>query len=317
MKIAILISTRNRPAQLEALLESIARLNEQPSQVVISSSGSDISNLVSKYSEMLSVSHVSTELYGQIRQKMLGITALDDSIEWTIFLDDDVLLPRDFLEKLCNVIKSRNIQSTSHLLGIGFKIPSTSHLIYGSKAKLILSRLFFLNASAPGKVLESGHPVSYLSSKEIIETKWLNGISAWSSQSLPSYGSDYLEARYSAFEDVIFSYSQSKFGQLIYVPEIGVDFQPTMATNLSNPIVFESASYWRLKFILANNEFSKPKYLWSQIGRSIFFIASSKETPKKLAMSMFKATLIFWEITFQLIIKKDANWSLDRHCKTM
>jgi glycosyltransferase involved in cell wall biosynthesis len=317
MKIAILISTRNRLTQLEALLESIARLDEQPSQVVVSASGSDISNVLSKYSKIFRVSHVKTDLYGQIRQKMLGIMALDDSIEWTIFLDDDVLLPRDFLEKLTSVINFWKTSSTNDLLGVGFRIPSTSHLIQRSKVKIILSKLFFLNGSVPGEVLGSGHPVPYVNSKEIIETKWLNGISAWSSTSLAFYGSDYLESRYSAFEDVIFSYNQSKFGQLIYVPGIEIDFQPTMATDLSNPIVFESASYWRLKFILANNEFSRPKYLWSQIGRSIFFIVSSKETPKKLAMSMFKAFLIFWEITFQLTIKKNANWSLNRHCKNM
>jgi glycosyltransferase involved in cell wall biosynthesis len=315
MKIAILISTRNRPSQLEALLESIARLNEQPSQVVVSSSGSDISNVVSKYSKMFNVSHIKTDLYGQIRQKMLGIVALDDSIEWTIFLDDDVLLPRDFLEKLRSVINSWKVRNTNELFGVGFKIPSTSHLISRSRVRITLSKLFFLNGSVPGDVLESGHPVSYVNSKEVIETKWLNGISAWNSQCLASYGSDYLESRYSAFEDVIFSYNQSKFGKLIYVPEIEIDFQLTSATDLSNAGVFESASYWRLKFILANKEFSKPKYLWSQIGRSLFFVASSKETPKKLGLSVLKVFSIFLEIVFQVIIKKDANWSLHRHCK--
>ena len=31
---------------------------------------------------------------------MLGIEAIDKSVDWTLFLDDDVLLPKDTLEKL-------------------------------------------------------------------------------------------------------------------------------------------------------------------------------------------------------------------------
>ncbi len=317
MKIGILVSTRNRPSHLDALLASISQANLLPDQIVISSSGVDISEIVSKYSQKLCISHVHTDLYGQIRQKMLGIRKLEKSIDWIVFLDDDVLLQKDTLIKLKRVIENRINSGSDDLLGVGFNTPVTSHLTNQDRFKKLIAKIFCLEGTPRGAILRSGHPVSYLDSNHLIETQWLNGISAWKSQALSLYGSDYLESRYSAFEDVIFSYTQSKLGKLIYAPDIEVEFQPTSTTDLSHPTIFEAASYWRLKFILDNQEFSKIKYLWAQIGRSAFFIVSSGRRPKLIAYNVYKSFFIFFEIVFQLTVKKNANWSLDRHCRTI
>lgn len=315
MKIAILICTRNRPSALDAVLESISNSNLIPDQVVISSSGQNISGVLSKHSEKMKITHIETELFGQIRQKMLGIGVLDKSIEWAVFLDDDVLLPHDTLGKLQNFVKLRSTQSSESLLGVGLCIPSTSHLQETRTLKRAIARFFFLDSSAAGEILSSGHPVSYLNSSQVVDCKWLNGISAWNSRILCHYGSDFLESRYSAYEDVIFSYSQSKFGKLMFDPNIKVDFQESLSTDLSQVSIFEAASYWRLKFILLNPEFSNSRYLWSQFGRSLFFILGSKTSKSGLATKVYKSALTFLEIFYQLTIKKDANWSLERHCK--
>lgn len=317
MNIGILVSTRNRPSHLDALLASISQADPLPDQIVVSSSGVDISQIISKHSRKLSISHVHTDLYGQIRQKMLGIRELEKWIDWTIFLDDDVLLQKDTIAKLKRVIESRINSSSDDLLGVGLNTPMTSHLTNQDRFKKVIAKYFFLEGKPRGTVLKSGHPVSYLGSNHVIETQWLNGISAWKSQALSLYGSDYLESRYSAFEDVIFSYTQSKLGKLIYAPEIEVEFQLTSTTDLSHPSIFEAASYWRLKFILDNQELSKIKYLWAQIGRSAFFILSSGKKPTAIVFNAFKSFLILFEIVFQLTIKKNANWSLDRHCKAI
>jgi glycosyltransferase involved in cell wall biosynthesis len=316
MKIAILICTRNRPAQLDALLNSISLLELKPAQVVISSSGLNVSSLVSKYKEEFPVSHVHSELYGQIRQKMIGIQAIENSIQWTVFLDDDVLLPKSTLRKLNDVIQERDRQSPSKLLGIGFRTPSTTNLKGAGKAKKMLAQFFLLDSKKLGDVLASGHPVSYVDSNESISTKWLNGISAWNCISLKSYGSDFLESRYSAYEDVFFSYGQSKIGELIFAPSIEINFQSSLTTDLSQQSVFKAASFWRLKFVLSHTELSKYKFLWSQVGRSLFFIGNSRKSFSSFAIGVRTAISIFVEIAFQLAIKRDANWSLDRHCKS-
>ena len=315
MKIAILICTRNRLSALDAALKSISKSNPIPDQVVISSSGQNVSGVLANYKEKMNITHVETELYGQIRQKMLGIGVLNKSIEWTLFLDDDVLLPSDTLGNLQNLVKRSSTQSSENLLGVGLCIPSTSHLKETGTLKRAIARFFCLGSSASGEILSSGHPVSYLESSQVINCQWLNGISAWNSKVLGNYGSDFLESRYSAFEDVIFSYSQSKIGKLIFDPNIKVDLQESLSTDLSQVSIFEAASYWRLKFILTNPEFSKARYLWSQIGRSLYFILGTKKSKSGLATRTYRAALTFLEIFYQLTIKKNANWSLERHCK--
>ena len=315
MKIAILICTRNRLSALDALLGSISKSSLIPDQVVISSSGQNVSGVLSNHKEKMNITHVETELFGQIRQKILGIGVIDNSIEWTVFLDDDVLLPSDTLGKLRNLLKLRSTQSFENLLGVGLCIPSTAHLQKTETLKRAIARVFCLDSSAAGEIMSSGHPVSYLNSSQVVNCKWLNGISAWNSKVLCNYGSDFLESRYSAYEDVIFSYSQSKFGKLIFDPNIKIDLQESLSTDLSQVSIFEAASYWRLKFILANPEFSKSRYLWSQIGRSLFFILGSNRSKSSLGNRVYKSALTFLEIFYQLTIKQDANWSLMRHCK--
>jgi glycosyltransferase involved in cell wall biosynthesis len=315
MKIAILICTRNRPVQLDALLQSISRLDLMPEQVVISSSGQDVADVILRYLGQFKYSHIHTDLYGQIRQKMLGIAALEKSIEWTIFLDDDVALPSDTLSKLRNLVELRSPQDIMPLLGVGFKTPSTSQLQGAGRAKKLLARIFFLDSRIPGKVLASGHPVQYVNSINSISTQWLNGISAWNSSSLHFYGSDFLESRYSAFEDVIFSYGQGKLGELVYAPNIQVNFQSGQTTDLSNVSVFKAATFWRLKFVLGNPEFSRIRFLWSQVGRSLFFSINSRSSLPAFANSVFTSIFIYFEVAFQLLLKRDANWSLSRHCK--
>jgi GT2 family glycosyltransferase len=301
--------------QLDALLQSISRLDLKPAQVVISSSGQDVADVIFRNLGQINSAHIHTDLYGQIRQKMLGIAAIEESIEWTIFLDDDVVLPSDTLSKLRNLIELRCQDSTIPLLGIGFRTPSTSQLQGAGKLAKLVARIFFLDSRMPGNVLASGHAVPYVSSGQPISTKWLNGISTWKSSSLHFYGSDFLESRYSAFEDVIFSYGQSKLGNLIYAPNIEVNFQSGETTDLSSVSTFKAATFWRLKFVFSNPEFSKTKFLWSQIGRNLFFISSSRKSLSTFAIGIRTTTSIYFEILFQLALKRDANWSLNRHCK--
>ena len=315
MNIAILISTRNRPVQLDALLQSICWLHSQPVQVVISSSGEDVKNVVTKYVDRLKINHVHTDLYGQIRQKMLGIATLKNTVQWTLFLDDDVLLAQDTLTQLQATIESESKNTAKKLLGIGLSTPNTSHLKDRSSLERMIAKIFLLDSSKPGVILTSGHPVSYQDSVQIIRTEWLNGISAWDSSALSHYGSDYLDSRYSALEDVFFSYSQSKVGDLIYDPKIKISFQEETQTNLAKLSIFESVSYWRLKLVLSDKQFSKTGFFWSQIGRSIFFIHSPVGSLSILLRKLFKLSQILFEILFQIAIKKNPNWSLERHCR--
>lgn len=313
MKIAILIATRNRPNELECLLESILMQSELPAQIVIVSSGKDISYVIQRFEEELKLDHYHIDGYGQIRQKMFGVQKLSKDTDWVLFLDDDLILRKNSLEQLKKSIVELEKGETYPVIGIGIGIPSTSHLKKASFEKFI-ARLFLLDSDRAGAVLKSGHPVEYLKSEHLVKTDWLNGVSAWRLDACLSYNFDFLDARYSAFEDVIFSYKQRFRGNLVFDPRIVIDMQDSQLTDFSRGDVFQAASYWRLKFVLDNEEISKPFFLWSQVGRSFYFIWKGSRSPRAISKRINIACKVLLEIAFQIAIKKNANWSLRRHC---
>lgn len=313
MNFAILIATRNRPQEVSQLLNSVQSQAKLPMQVIVVSSGEKIAHVIEVFREKLTITHEHLDSFGQIRQKMFGITKVSKEVGWVLFLDDDVTLRPNTLQKLAEFIKKLETDAYEQVVGIGLKIPSSSHLKDG-KLKKAIAKLFFLDSRNPGHVLKSGHPVDYLRHNSLLKTHWLNGISAWRVDACRTYRFDFLESRYSAFEDVSFSFHQRNKGILLFNPEIEIDLQSNVVTDLSNKNVFIAGSFWRLKFILENLGFSRSAYIWSQVGRSLFFIFQNVDSLGDVAQRLKIAVKVFFEILFQIAYKKDANWSLRRHC---
>jgi glycosyltransferase involved in cell wall biosynthesis len=91
----VLIPTRNRRGEVESLLSSIEASSLKPSQVVLVSSGEDISDSVEKFIGKLDITYIHSEIAGQINQKRLGLSKIDPSMKWVVFLDDDLLVSLD------------------------------------------------------------------------------------------------------------------------------------------------------------------------------------------------------------------------------
>jgi glycosyltransferase involved in cell wall biosynthesis len=314
MNLSILICTRNRNHQLDILLKSIVEQSRKPHQVVVVSSGDSVDQTIDTYKNCLNLNHMHLELPGQIRQKISGIKLLDRDCDWVLFLDDDVKLKRNTIENLIEAI-NEFANSDQSVIGVGLKIPSTSSLNGRSKFMKIIARIFALHSDSPGDILSSGHPVSYTQELSKLQTNWLNGISAWKLQNAQKYSSDFLESKYSAYEDVFFSYSQSKIGRLVFLPEISIEFQNESVTDTSNYEIFESASYWRLKFVIENREFSEIRFFLSHIIRCIFFLVKRRRNLRDTIREFLKVLALTCEILLQLIVIRNPNLSLDRHCR--
>lgn len=313
MEIAVLIATRNRPTQLSLLLDSLSNQIKMPSQVIVVSSGMKIEALISGFRSQLAISHFHSDKAGQIRQKLIGIKGIKPGIQWVLFLDDDFILSKEVLRKIEKRIIELETTVEIPVVGLGLKIPSTSHLS-DSRMKRSLAKIFLLNSKKSGSVLRSGHPVSYLQQKELTKTEWLNGISVWRIDICEKYDFDFLDAKYSAMEDVIFSYEQNSHGGLFFDPSIEVNAQGNQVTDLSLQNIFVAASFWRLKFIFKYLEFSKMAFLWSQLGRSIFFIMQNSYDLEKTLVAVRVSIKVYLEIIYQLVYKREPNWSLNRNC---
>lgn len=267
VKIGILIPTRNRPDQISRLLESLSNSIYPTEQIVIVSSGTPIDEVLKRFKNQLNITHHHLSLPGQIRQKMYGLQLFNEEVDWVLFLDDDlVLAPKALFEAATFVEESKE----KIPIGIGFNLPSSKKDTSGL-FKSNLAKMFGLKQGTLGKVLRNGHANSYLDSEESIKTDWLNGASMWRRDAIQFYKSEFLDAKYSAYEDVIFSYEAGKHGHLFFLPSCELDFQEEQVIDVTAREVFLSATYWRYFFVRTNQELSLIRFFWSQIGRSLDF----------------------------------------------
>lgn len=272
----VLIPTRNRRGEVESLLSSIEAGSVKPSQVVLVSSGEDISDSVEKFKGKLDITYIHSEIAGQINQKRLGLSKINPLMKWVVFLDDDLLVSRDTFERAFECIHKARGETEKGLAGVGFGLPATTRFSNHGKLSRIVAGIFGINNFPPGSVLSNGHTTSYLEQQEVSETKWLNGASMWRIEEISNYGSHGISSKYAACEDLIFSYPIGKKNTLLFCPNAKLDFQLNEKTDFENPAVYISALYWRYFFILEHKEFSVLKFNISQIGRLLFGIKQNK-----------------------------------------
>lgn len=297
--IAILVATRNRQNQLLILLNSLSESSIVPAQVIIVSSGDSISDALIDFQMKLPICHIHLQFKGQIRQKMAGLSLVSKNIEWVLFLDDDVTLDADAIQLALDSIE--NHPMSPNIVGVGFseKGIQPRERKYTFEA---LSRAFNLTGDK-GKVLKNGQNLSYMGGAECISTSWLNGISLWRHDVVMRYDIAFKNAKYSACEDLIFSYAAKNYGVLIYCPFAKYSFQNDNKESIVPYDIFRSISYWRLFFVLSNEELSPLSLCWSQVARTF---SSSNYRGKNFIQNineMVARVLIILDILILIILK--------------
>ena len=274
---AILVATRNRPDALDSLLDSIHELMLPPEALVIVSSGMDVTNIIEKHHK-LSIKHKHILERGQIRQKMLGISMIPKKVDWVLFLDDDLVLEPTATLNLFSFLS--NNKDASSTIGLG--------LSDASKNNTKLPKLPI--RSKAGTVSKSGKNFDYMSSRVPIKTSWLNGASMWRRSHVEKYFFDYLESPYSICEDLIFSYSRSKHGNLHFIPEARFNFQSHVKPVVDNFEIFRARAYWKYYFVSINPDLSVFLFLVNQLFSTFAFAirgnVKSKMIPRKLKFSL-------------------------------
>ncbi len=296
---SILIATKDRHSQLQKLLDSICKSTFLPNKVVIVFSGREISSITSLFKRTLNIEVIHSVLASQVSQKSLGIKALGSSHDWVFFLDDDVVLEVDTIEKLFIEYLANPV--FEEYVGFGLSILNRSTRKINS-AILKFLKMFSLLSESPGAITKSGHAQSYLDNTKEIEVQWLNGISVWKSKVLDQYSDVQNNQSYSAYEDVNFSYKISKSNKILFGPKARVINQKIEGNTPLTINQFLSGGYNRYKFVCTNSELSKWRLLAAQLIRGIDFIFRSNESSSIIAR--VKTSLNLWVKLFILVLKR-------------
>jgi hypothetical protein len=304
---SILIATKNRPKELGLLLDSIAKSTILPSKLVIVFADTDINQVVAEYTSALNIELIRSEVASQIFQKSKGIESLKNNDGWVLFLDDDVLIDNKTIEILVNQYICN--EKYSPYVGFGLAIKNIKYRNLNFLSKLILY-IFKLYSFKPGAITKSGHPQSYLYQNFNSDVSWLNGISLWRSDVLPTYINADLIVDHSSYEDVIFSYNLSKTNKLRFLSDVVVTSQIQIAPQITSAYHFIHGSYLRYYFVDKHKEFSKYWLLVAQILRNIEFVFLTKD--KISFYSRIKIALDIWFSLFHASINKTAGIELIR-----
>jgi glycosyltransferase involved in cell wall biosynthesis len=250
LNLAIVITTRNRRENLEKLLNSIALNSLQPDFVSIVSSGESVIDLIDKYSKKINIIHKHVVISGQVYQRNIGIEALQKNIDLVAFLDDYVILDKNFIRECV----SSFTQISDKIVGMGMTVTN----IKQKNPKLITLRRFIKNYSTRGgSVLVSGSTTPYQDLPKFSPTEWLNGTSVWRSYILTEFSHPDMSGSYSAYEDLIFSYEVSKKYDLCTNRDLKISYSDRI---LSPRNYFNRAfvsNLHKLYFIEKNNNLSK------------------------------------------------------------
>lgn len=211
--LVVVIPTRNRMNYLHALLHSLELQIKSPDLVVIVDS-SDLLVSPTEFQYSLPLVYLPTKIRSAAMQRNLGIdfVAKQNFANFIIsFLDDDVLVPRHYLRWQYNYL-----MENPHTVGLsGVTAQESNDIINNVK----LLRLVGYTGIA-GSITKAAINIAPKTTGKPLKVQWLIGCSAWNFKFIKDlrFESDFIGN--SIFEDVIFSYRASEFGQLVCAPEL-------------------------------------------------------------------------------------------------
>lgn len=269
MNLAVIIATRNRPKQLNNLIRSLSDSKTRISQVIIISSGLNVSTIVNHYQELLPLTHFHSEIAGQMFQKIKGIQLISADIDWVMFLDDDVVIWNDAIDTLINdYLKDSKYKDVG---GFGLNL---TNMRMRKDIKILnkVLKLIGLHSDTPGVVLKNGHVQKYLNSKTDVYTQWLNGLSVWRFDLLKNYNPKFSRIDYAAYEDVFFSYKVSKQCRLLFAAQVYAHNQNSENYIPLTSSQFKAGAYMRFLFVVENKELSTILMIITHFFRTLDFI---------------------------------------------
>jgi glycosyltransferase involved in cell wall biosynthesis len=255
--IAFIIPTKDRPEKIKDLFDSFKEQTLSCSRIIVVDGGESIKKIVEGYSDDLPIEYYECQPPGQIRQRNMAISLLDEKTSLVGILDDDVVLEKDSVEQMIDFWNEIEPNSA----GVSFNItnvPPYQHSVLGG----------FMIMSAPkqGVVLSSGINTSIESVPATIRSEWLcGGATVWRQEIAKQYMLKDINARWAACEDVLFSYPIGKKYPLYVCADAKVRHEHVLDHKASMKYRFygKTQTLWRLYFVESNNNLSRLSYFWN------------------------------------------------------
>ncbi len=219
-RVSVIVPTYNRPRDLEVCLASVLRQTVLPDEVLVVDDGClEAVPLAADYRRAgVDLRYFRKQTPGLTASRNLGIDNARGSI--VFFLDDDVELFDDFVERICEEFHA---DRAGRVGGVGGRIVNLPAVRGGRRLLHYLERLFLLSGPVEGRVLPSGFCVDYGDTGRVppgpVAVDFLpGGATAWRRQVFDTFRFSLAYTGYGQGEDKDFSFRVRQQYRLIFTP---------------------------------------------------------------------------------------------------
>ena len=208
-KIAFVVPTKDREKDLRLMLSSLVCQTRIPDQIiVVDGSDPDIKFVINEFNE-LPIDYVREFPPSLSKQRNTGIGKLHSDITLAGYLDDDIVLEPDSVEKMLTFW----VEAGTDYGGAAFNVTNVE-----SPSGTRIKRLFYLDSPERGKVLPSGWVSLSGNLNQSIDVDWLcGGATVWRREVVDNYPYDEWFQGTGFMEDVDFSFNVRKKYKLALV----------------------------------------------------------------------------------------------------
>ncbi|MFC1857946.1 glycosyltransferase family 2 protein [Thermodesulfobacteriota bacterium] len=256
--LALVVPTYNRPEKVKILLGSIVEQDAKVGRIIIVDGGESIRSVVDAFSGVLPVEYYHCSPPGQIRQRNLGISLLNERTPLVASMDDDIVLEPGALAAM---IRCWN-EKPENTAAVAFNIINNLKHHYS-----FFKALVNMSARGEGRVLKSGCNTTFGNTDREQRVQWVyGGATVWRFGVLRKYPHREIRSRWAYCEDLIYSYPIGKEHPLYVCAEARVRHEHVFTNPTTASAVYRGRNslLWRLFFIQLNPELSGVLFMLQQ-----------------------------------------------------
>jgi glycosyltransferase involved in cell wall biosynthesis len=260
--LAFMVPTKDRPGKMKNLLESLADQTVPCGRVIVVASGMDVSDLVRSFADRLPVEYHECDPPGQIRQRNMAISLLDDTTPLVGSLDDDIVLTPDAVAAMIDFWN----RVSADTAGVAFNIINNPPYRF-SVFKAIIGM-----DKKQGRVLPSGCNVSTSPVEKDLASDWLcGGATVWRQEILKEFPHRPIPSKWAIGEDVLFSYPIGKRYPLYVCAAARVRHEHVYdhAVKMQYRYYGRTVTLWRFYIVECHRELSLLLCIWMVLGQIV------------------------------------------------
>ena len=237
---SVVIPTRNRPEFLKDLLQTINISAKNLIEIIIVDSSDSLNDEID--TDISKLKYIHTNIRSAAIQRNIGIDKVSTKAKFIFFLDDDVLIEKNYFEKLINSIHESNSIGAS---GVAVNLKKSSKREKSEGIIGLYKKFFLLESNTDGKLLKSAVNIPCrLDSRHqssLIEVDWLIGCAAWKTSVFTKLRFEESFRGQSLGEDLLFSNKAKSLGKIIVDKKIIINHRES---DIERPNPYDFYKMW-------------------------------------------------------------------------